>query len=165
MDARCFWLLGIIGMALSSNMNVFGQSKRGSLEGVWQAAEVTCSGPAGPTTFKPGPNLTIFAGRHYSRIDIQTEKPRPVLANPANATAEELREVWAPLFAEAGTYELKENLITLQPSVAKNPAAMAPGVSIVYSYNLEGDTLTLTAQRDRSGPVANPFTVKLRRIE
>jgi hypothetical protein len=77
-----------------------------------------------------------------------------------------LREVWGPVVAEAGTYELTgDNLITLRPIVAKNPAAMAPGVSIVYSYELEGNTLTLIAQRDLNGPVANPFTVKLVRIE
>jgi hypothetical protein len=161
MNARFFWLFG---MALIAAVTVVAQSKRGSLEGVWQAVQVTRGGPQA-FTIKPGPNLTIFAGRHYSRIDVQTEKPRPVLANPGGATADELREVWGPLVAEGGTYELTDNVITLRPIVAKNPAAMAPGVSIVYSYKLEGDTLTVTAQRDRNGPVANPFTVKLQRIE
>jgi hypothetical protein len=161
MNTRFLWLFG---MALIPTISVVGQSKRGSLEGVWQAVEVTHGG-AQAITIKPGPNLAIFAARHFSRIDVQTEKPRPVLANAASATAEQLREVWGPLVAEAGTYELTDNLITLRPIVAKNPAAMAPGVSIVYSYKLEGNTLTLTAQRDPNGPVANPFTVKLVRIE
>jgi hypothetical protein len=152
-------------MALIPTISVIGQSKRGSLEGVWQAVEVTHGG-AQAITIKPGPNLTIFAARHYSRIDVQTEKARPVLANAAAATAEQLREVWGPLVAEGGTYELTDNLITLRPIVAKNPAAMAPGVSIVYSYKVDGNnTVTLTAQRDLNGPVANPFTVKLVRIE
>ena len=31
--------------------------------------------------------------------------------------------------------------------------------------NWKGNTLTLTVERDPSGPVANPFTVKLVRIE
>jgi hypothetical protein len=114
---------------------------------------------------KPGPNLTIFAGKHYSRIDVQTEKSRPALENIANATADQLREVWGPLVAEGGTYELTDNAISLRPTVAKNPAAMVPGVTIIYLYKLEGDTLTLTAQRDRSGPVGSPATVKLMRIE
>ena len=162
MNTRLFWLLSV---ALISATSALGQPKRGLLDGVWQAVEVTHNGPGGPVTFKPGPNLTIFSGEHYSRIDVQTDKPRPVLANPASATAEELREVWGPLVAEAGTYELADNRITLRPLIAKNPAAMAPNVSIVYSYKLEGDSLTLTAQRDRNGPVANPFTVKLSRIE
>jgi hypothetical protein len=162
MDTRLFWLLGV---ALVAAMSVVGQSKRGSFEGVWQAVEVTHGGPAGPMTFKPGPNLTVFSGRHYSRIDVQTDKPRPLVANPASATAEELREVWGPFVAEGGTYEFTDNLVTMHPIVAKNPAAMAPDVTLVYSYKLDGDTLTVTAVRDRNGPVSNPFTVKLSRIE
>jgi hypothetical protein len=157
-------LFSLFGMALIPAMTALGQTKRGPFEGVWQAVEVTLSG-ARAMTVKPGANLTIFAGKHYSRIEVHTDKPRPVLANPASATAEELREAWGPFVAEAGTYEVADNLITLRPIVAKNPAAMAPGVTMVYSYKLEGDTLRLTAQRDRNGPVANPFTVKLVRVE
>jgi hypothetical protein len=152
-------------MALIPLMSVVGQTKRAPFDGVWQAVEVTLGRPAGPMTVKPGPNLTIFSGRHYSRIDVQTDKPRPALENPCNATADELRQVWGPLVAEAGTYELADNQMTLRPIVAKNPAVMAPNVTLVYSYKLEGDTLTLTAQRDRNGPVAHPFTVKLVRVE
>jgi hypothetical protein len=152
-------------MALAPALSAFGQSMRESLEGVWQATEVTHSGPSGPETIKPGPNLAIFTSKHYSRIDVQTEKPRPVLANPSSASADELRAAWGPLVAEAGTYELTDSVITLHPTVAKNPAAMAADVSIVYSYKVEGNSLTLTAQRDRSGPVASPFTVKFVRIE
>jgi hypothetical protein len=161
MDTRFFWLVGV---ALISSVSVVGQTKRGSLEGVWQAVEVTLGGPQAPTV-KPGPNLTILAGKHYSRIEVHSDKPRPVLANPASATAEELREVWGPFVAEGGTYELTDNAITMHPIVAKNPAAMAPDVTLTYSYKLEGNTLTVTAQRDRNGPVANPVTVKLVRIE
>ena len=160
MNTRFFWLLGLIPA-----MGVVGQSKRGSLDGVWQAVEVIHSGPAGPMTFKPGPNLTIFSRKHYSRIDVQTEKTRPVFPSIADATADQLREVWGPLVAEAGTYEVNDNLITLRPIVAKNPAAMAPGVAIVYSFKMEGDKLTLRAQRDLNGPVANPFTVVLARVD
>lgn len=156
--------LGPCGMFLVSAMGVFAQSKHESIEGVWQAVQVTLGG-AQATTIKPGPNLTIFTARHYSRIDVQTEKPRPTLANAPGATAEQLREVWGPLVAEAGTYEINDNLIILRPIVAKNPAAMAPGSSIAYSFHVAGTTLTLTAQRDYNGPVAHPFTVKLVRIE
>jgi len=87
------------------------------------------------------------------------------LTNPGSASAEELRQVWGPVVAEAGTYELTGNLITMRPVVAKNPAAMAPDVSIVYSYKLEGNTLTLVAQRDLHGPVSSPLIVKLVRID
>jgi hypothetical protein len=144
-------------------ISTFAQSKR-SLEGVWQAVQVTQGGPQA-VTIKPGPNLTIFSAKHYSRIDVQTDRPRPVVANPSAASAQELRESWGPLVAEGGTYERSDDRITLRPVVSKNPAVMASSVPIVYTYKLEGDTLTLTAQSDRNGPVSNPFTVKLVRIE
>ena len=159
MKLRISWLLAA---ALIPTATVVGQSTHGLLEGVWRAVEVIHGAPA--VTIKPGPNLAIFAYRHYSRVDVHTEKPRPVLANTGAASAEELRDVWGPVVAEAGTYELTNNLITLRPIVAKNPAAMAPDVSIVYSYKLEGDTLTLIAQRDLHGPVATPLTVKFVRV-
>jgi hypothetical protein len=153
----------LIALAFVPIVGMFAQSKA-SLVGVWEAVQVTHGGPKA-VTIKPGPNLTIFSAKHYSRIDVQTDKPRPVLANPSAATAEQLRETWGPLVAEGGTYELTENLITLKPVVSKNPAAMAQDASIVYGYKLEGDTLTLTAQRDYNGPVVKPFTVKLVRKE
>jgi hypothetical protein len=155
----------LLGTALIPVVSALGQTKRAPLDGVWQAVEVTYDGPAGPITVKPGPNLTIFSGTHYSRIDVQTDKPRPVLENPSDATADELRQTWGPLVAEPGTYEIADNKMTLRPIVAKNPAAMAPNVALVYSYKLEADTLTVTAQRDRNGRVAHPFTVKLVKIE
>jgi hypothetical protein len=62
---------------------------------------------------KPGPNLTIFAATHHNRI--QVKKPRPALADLANATAHQLREVRGPLVAEAGTYE--HNVVSFRPIV------------------------------------------------
>ena len=152
----------LFSMGLVPLMGALGQAKRGPFDGVWQAVEVT---HGGPVPIKPGPNLTIFAGRHYSRIDVQTDKARPVLDNPNNATAEQLRQVWGPLVAEAGTFEVAGDQITLHPMVAKNPAVMEPNVTLVYSFKLEGDKLTLTAERDRNGPVARPVSVELVRIE
>ena len=151
-----------IALTLVPAMSMFAQSKT-SLVGVWKAVEVTHGGPQA-VTIKPGPNLTMFSAKHYSRIDVQTDKPRPVVANPSGASAEELRQSWGPLVAEGGSYECTDELITLKPVVSKNPAAMA-GASIVYAYKLEGDTLTLTVRSDRNGVVANPFTVRLVRIE
>ena len=38
-------------------------------------------------------------------------------------------------------------------------------VPSTYTFKLEGDTLWLTQQRDLRGPVANPATFKLIRVE
>jgi hypothetical protein len=42
---------------------------------------------------------------------------------------------------------------------------MGPGVFITCSYKLDGDTLSLTQQRNQNNPFANPFTLKLVRVE
>jgi hypothetical protein len=84
----------------------------------------------------------------------------------AKASADELRAVWGPVVAEAGTYEVTNgNLITMRPVASKNPAVMGAGVFITYSYTLDGDRLSLTQQRNQSGPFPNPFTLKLVRVE
>ena len=84
----------------------------------------------------------------------------------SKASADELRAAWGPFAGEAGTYEVTtDNVITMRPLVAKNPAAMAPGAFVTYSYKLDGDTLWVTQQRNQNGPFANPVTIKVVRVE
>jgi hypothetical protein len=110
--------------------------------------------------------LTIITARHYSRVEDQSERPRPIPADLTKATADELRAMWGPFVGEAGTYQLTAgNLITMRPITAKNPAVMGPGVFITYSYKLDGDTMWVTQQRNQSGPFINPVTVKVVRVE
>ena len=70
-----------------------------------------------------------------------------------------------PVVAEAGTYDVTADLITMRPIASKNPAVMGPGVFITYAFKLDGDTLVLTQQRNQNGPFANPFSLKLVRVE
>ena len=153
---------------LLASQGIVAQSKRGSIQGTWQAVEVTITGPGARTIVIPEPrrNLTIITARHYSRVEDQAERPRPIPADMTKASADELRAVWGPFVGEAGTYELIDGgVITMHPLVAKNPAAMAPGVSITYSYKVDGDTLWVTQQRNQNGPFANPATIKVVRVE
>ncbi len=145
-----------------------GGSKRESIQGVWQAVEVTITGPGARTIAipEPRPNLTIITARHYSRVEDQSERPRPIPADVTKASADELRAVWGPFVGEAGTYEVTaDNRITMRPIAAKNPAVMGPGVFITYSYKLDGNTMWVTQQRNQNGPFANPVTVKVVRVE
>jgi hypothetical protein len=155
-------------VALLTSIDVAAQSKRGSLQGVWQTVEVTVTGP-GARTIKipePRPNLVIVTAKYYSRVEDHSDRPRPIIADVAKATADELRAVWDPFVGEAGTYEVTDvNVITMRPLVAKNPAAMAPGAFITYSYKLDGDTLWVTLQKNQNGPIVNPVTVKAVRVE
>ncbi|MEP6731885.1 MAG: hypothetical protein ABJE10_14655 [bacterium] len=142
-------------------------SKPQSIEGVWQAVQVSITAPSPRIIPIPAPraNLTILTATHYSRVEVHAEGARPTLSNPANATAEELRAAWGPLFSEAGIYDISGNVITLRPIVAKNPDAMASGAFTSHTFRLQGDTLWVTPQRSQHGPVSNPATIKLVRVE
>lgn len=136
-----------------------------ALEGVWRTVEVVVQSPT-PQTFKPGATLAMFHGRHYSRVEVHAEGPRPILKDPSAASADELRAAWGPFVGEAGTFEVSgKNLVTMQATVAKNPAAMTNGATSVYTYQRSGDTLTLTQVRTHVGPVSVPVTIKLVRVE
>ena len=160
--------IALVGIALLTGGQVAAQGQRVSIQGVWRIAEANLTGPK-PSTIvfaESRPNLTIITAKHYSRVEVQADGPRPIPADIAKATADELRAAWGPFVAEAGTYELTaDNQITMRPIAAKSPAAMVPGAFIVYSYKLQGDTIWLTQQKNQNGPFANPFTLKLVRVE
>jgi len=160
-------LLVLLSVGLLTSASVEAQTRTGSIQGVWQVVEVRMSGPS-PSTItipEPRPNLTIITARHYSRVQVEADGPRPVLANVAKASADELRATWGLFVGEAGTYKITGNVITMRPIAAKNPAAMMHGAFTTWSFKLTGDTLLVTAEGNQNGPVANPVTVKAVRVE
>ncbi len=159
-------LYATLAAALISTEGLGAQAGQ-SIQGVWRIVEATVTGPAARTIqFGDRPNLTIITAKHYSRVEIQADAPRAVITDVAKATADELRAVWGPVVAEAGTCEVTPgDTVTMRPVAAKNPAVMGPGVFITYSYKLDGNTLSLTQQRNQNGPFPNPFTLKLVRVE
>ena len=160
-------LFAVLGLTLLAGRGTPAQPARDSIQGVWRVVEATITGPAARTiAFAERPNLTIITARHYSRVEVQADGPRPILTDVAKASADELRAAWGPFVAEGGTYEVTNgNLLTVRPIAAKNPAVMGPGVFITYSYKLEGDTIWLTQQRNQNGPFPNPVTFKSVRVE
>lgn len=161
-------LFAALSVGLVCSQGLGAQStRRSSIQGVWRVVEATITGAAPRTiAFADRPNLTIITASHYSRVEVQSDGPRPVLPDVAKATADELRAVWGPFVGEAGTYDIAPGgLMTVRPIASKNPAVMGPGVFITYAYKLDGDTLSLTQQRNQNGPFANPFTLKLVRVE
>lgn len=138
-------------------------SRSPSIEGVWQAVEVTMTGP-GARTIKPlQPNLSIITAKHYSHIEIHSEGPRSPLTDAAKASAEELRQAWGPVAAEAGSYDVSREDFVTHPVVAKNP--LSQGAFTAYGYRISGDTMWLTPQRNERGAVRNPPTIKFTRVE
>ena len=161
------WSFAALSVGLLTGQGPAAQSTPQSIQGVWRIVEATITGPGARTiSFAERPNLTIITARHYSRVEVQADGPRPILADVAKATADELRAAWGPFVSEAGTYEVTPgSLVTMRPIASKNPAVMGPGVFITYSYKPDGNTLSLTQQRNQNGPFANPFTLKLVRVE
>ena len=93
--------------------------------------------------------LYLFTPTHYSMLLAATG--RPDIADTSKATADELRAVWGPLIANAGTYEVAGDLITIHPMVAKIPVVMKPGATEVYRFRIAGKTLTLQQVRNARG--------------
>ena len=151
-------------LIVSGVVRLDAESPRAPLEGVWRTVEVVVQTPT-PQTFRPGATLAIFHGRHYSRVEVHVEGPRPVLKDPAAASADELRAVWGPFVGEAGTFEVNGNEITMQATVSKNPSAMTKGAVSVYTFRRDGNTLILAQVRTHAGPTPNPITVTLTRVE
>jgi hypothetical protein len=91
---------------------------------------------------------------------------RPDIADMSKATADELRAVWGPLLANAGTYEVSGDLITIHPLVAKVPVVMKSGATEVYRFQIEGKTLTLRQVRNARGiAVDSAPTLTFLRVE
>ena len=160
-------VVAALGVGLLIGQTAGAQSPPRSVQGVWRIVEAVTTGTTPRTiAFGERPNLTIITAKHYSRVEVQADGPRPVVADVSKATADELRAVWGPFVAEAGTYETTaDGLITMRPIASKNPAVMGAGIFITYAYKLEGNTLSLTQQRNQNGPFSAPFTLKLVRVE
>jgi hypothetical protein len=108
--------------------------------------------------------LYLFTPTRYSMMLAATN--RPDIADTNKATADELRAIWGPLLANAGTYEISGDLITIHPLVAKSPVVMKPGANEIYQFRIEGKTLTLRQVRNARGvTVDSAPTIKFVRVE
>jgi len=143
----------------------FSQTKS-PLQGVWKPTEIVRTGPNASTNKNPQPCLIIFTGKYYSIVCVTSDKPRPDLPQDINtATVAQLGDGWGPFTGQSGAYDVKGSEVTYRRSVAKSPIIMAPGSFAIDTFKTEGYTLTLVDKATRNGPVANPGTVKLIRVE
>ena len=133
--------------------------------GVWRVSEITRTGPNAGTVKNPQPGIVIFTARHYSIDMVTSDAPRPEL--PAQGpTDKQIADAFGPFTGNAGTYAIKGTELTRTPVAAKSPNAMSSGIFQVETIKMEGkDTLWLTPKANRAGPVANPTTLKLTRVE
>lgn len=138
------------------------------VQGVWRVEEITTTGPNAATNRQPQPGLWIFTGKHFSIVRVNSEKPRPNLstADESKASTAELLAVYGNAFtAMAGVYELIGDRLTTRAMVATRNGPMSPGSFQTFSFALDGPTLVLTNAETNQGPVANPTTWKMVRLE
>jgi hypothetical protein len=154
----------IVALVAARSAAPFAAQPNAALQGVWRTLEIVTPG-APARTYRPLSTLAIFHGRHYSRVEVHAEQPLTPLADPSNASADQLRAVWGPFVGEAGTFEVNGDQITMQATVSKNPSAMTRGAVSVYTFRRDGTTLTLTQVRTHAGPSPSPITVTLTRVE
>jgi len=144
-------------------------AQRGSADspvvGVWRVSEGTFTGPNARTVKNPQPGIVIFTPRYYSINAVTSDTPRPEMP-VQNPTDKQRADAFSSFTANAGTYSIKGNEIRYAIITAKNPRVMKPGNFAVDTFRMEGkNTLWLTDKADERGPVANPSTAKLTRVE
>src|SRR5262245_38639847 len=153
---RAALVVGLVGLfLLPTHDRIVTAAADNPLEGVWQVMDVGG---------QPAAGVYIFTGKHYSIMFATTDRPQ--IEDTSKATADELRAMWGPMAANAGTYDVSGNLVTIRPIVAKIPVVMKPGANEVYAFRAEGNTLSLTQQRNARGvTVQNAATTRLMRVE
>jgi hypothetical protein len=159
-------LMALVGAPLFAQSGAASQS---TIQGVWRVTEVTTTGPNASTNSSPQPSQYIFTPKHYSIVRINAAKTRPDLTRDQeqSATAAQLLAVYGfdALTAQSGTYEVAGGKLTTRALAARGNGPMASDAFSTASYKLDGKMLTITQERNTAGPVANPTTWKLTRIE
>ena len=133
--------------------------------GVWRSDSAASTGPKAEVQKRTQPSMYFFTKSHYSIIFVNSDSPRST-DDPKKMTVEQLNNAYVDEFtANAGSYDLKGDVITLHPAVAKSPAYMAGGNWISYKVKAAGNTMTLTEVATKDGPMKEPRILTFTRIE
>ncbi|MFL5295289.1 MAG: hypothetical protein ACJ798_02795 [Phenylobacterium sp.] len=136
-------------------------AKAPSIEGVWKVTNVVITGAEPQTIAKPQENLLILSRGHYAQVAVTGDKARtasPALktaGKPTDAEKIQRYDEWAPVQANAGTYEVKGGKLIRTASVAKNLVAVTGGPTEA-EMTLSGNTMTLTS----TAPTGQPARVQ-----
>ena len=167
-----------VGLVASTAAIGLGQTRGSttpSIEGVWEGVSSVSTGANAGNNPKRLPNFHIYTKGYYTVLAQDPaagtggqQPPRkvpPPLKTPGKPTDAEkiaLYEFWAPITAITGTYEIKGNMLTQHPVVAKT----APGAANTIEFRLEdgGKTLVEIA-KNAPGQPASEATRRYRRIE
>lgn len=153
---------GLLHPSAAAGQSTGAQTAEQQLQGAWQVMQLGGDDAPrpGPEWWTP-PGLLLFAGNHYSYTLLT--RPRPEMPSGI-PTANDLLQVWSPLTANAGTFEVVGDTLTRRPMVAKSPDAMGAGVFNRYTFRLSADTLWITTLGTETGPDPSPTTVRYQRL-
>ena len=163
----------VVGIVAATTDVGFSQAKPStspSIQGVWKITELVRTGADATKNSNPQPSLYIFTARHYSIISVngtQARPPVPAFKNPDKPTdAEKLAtyDMWQPVAANSGTYEIKGTTLTRRASVAKNVTVMTTAPPNVAEFKIQGNTLVLTNKSAAGQPVSET-RLTLTRVE
>ncbi|MBV8500416.1 MAG: lipocalin-like domain-containing protein [Paucibacter sp.] len=136
-----------------------------AVTGTWKYTKIVTTGPKAHINASPQPGLVIFTGRYYSAVHVKSDDPRPLLPELEKASAAELLQAYEPLVANSGTYVISGDMLTIRPLVGKSPNLKVGEAFDSYTFKIQGSVMTLTDVANAKGPVANPATITLTRIE
>ncbi|HTC90681.1 MAG TPA: lipocalin-like domain-containing protein [Bryobacteraceae bacterium] len=140
------------------------QSKASVLTGAWRLTEMKRGAPNAETLKNP-PGLLIFTSKHWSRMYVDSDQPRPEIRDLKTAAPAEIIASWGPFVAASGTYEVSGDTVTCRALIAKNPNVVGPENFSAYTFKIEGNMLTMTDTRNNVGTVASPRTFIYVRLE
>jgi hypothetical protein len=133
-------LAGVLGAACSPAATT---SSDGPLAGSWRVLDVTSIDTAGKEgATLPAKGLLLVSGSHYSLTWSDTTGKPAAFANPWVGTDSEKIARFSAFLANAGTFELSHDTMTIHPSSAKVPSY--EGGKGGYLWAVKGDTLSLT---------------------
>jgi len=151
----------LIGLLVISAGGLRMNAATSPLKGAWRAVDT-----GGGQNRVKIVGLAIFMESHYSIMYFDATNERPDIANVGQASADDMRALWNGWVANTGTYEVNGDLVTIHPSGAKNPVVMKAGANEVYRFQIDGDTLSWTQQRNARGvAVTGAATTKFVREE
>jgi Lipocalin-like domain len=133
------------------------QQQSMSLTGAWEVTKIQMTGPNARTVTDPQPGLYLFTGKYFSIMMVMGDHPRPIhptLPEVPKATAQEILAVYGPYVANTGTYEINGDTLIMHPMVSKNPELM--GGSVIYSFEIHGNSLTLKMMKMVMGASVPP---------
>ncbi len=165
MARRVVGVLAVVSVIAVVSVWVRAQPGSSGVEGAWVLQEYSFAKPA-PFQLNKPTGMMLFTGNHYAFVILRDSSPRPEVGPGGDkATADQLRTAWGPLQAQAGTFKVSGNTLTMRATVAKGTIPMTPGNFSENTLTLKGDTMVLVSTRNQAGPTENPRTYRLTRAK